>query len=256
MATRTIGAMFVFTVVLEGCTVNASCVGPVMLNAVLVAEVSPLDVATKVYPLPPRSIRRLPKKAIPLSGLLLVKLPDRVPPAGLFPMAIVIGLVAFVTMLPSWSRMDRTIGAMFVFTGVFDGWTENESCAAPKILKALLVTGVNELELATRVYPLPPALMRRLLNVAKPLSEVLVKAPINVPLDGLFARPICDLVRGRRHKVPELVTYFDLDGRSDYGVCGCVARCRLKNNCAADAAEILKAMLVVEIKKPEEATSV
>ena len=100
-ATSTVGEIDAPAVVFVGCTTNPSFVGPIMLNAELVAEVNPLDVATNVYPLPPVSIRRLPKKAIPLSGLLLVKLPERVPPAGLLPMAIVTGLVAFVTMLPN-----------------------------------------------------------------------------------------------------------------------------------------------------------
>jgi len=58
------------------------------LNAELVAEERLPDVAVKVYPLPGRLIERFEKVAMPFTAATL-RVPERVPPPGLAPRAMV-----------------------------------------------------------------------------------------------------------------------------------------------------------------------
>ena len=70
-----------------------------MLKVLLVAPVTPVAAAVRVYPVPDLSRERVLNEAIPLEGAI-VRVPDKVPPPALVPMAKVMELVGPVTVLP------------------------------------------------------------------------------------------------------------------------------------------------------------
>src|SRR5436189_144145 len=105
-ATCTAGVIAAPAAALLGCTVKASFAAAptLMLNAVLVAPVRPVADAASLYPGPalPRLRLALPARR---SSDLTVVVPERVPLAGLVPIATVMLVVAVVTVLPwaSWT---------------------------------------------------------------------------------------------------------------------------------------------------------
>src|SRR5262245_15992571 len=98
-ATATAGVMAAPATVLLGWTVIASraAAPAVMSNAALVAPVRPADDAASVYPAPTLSIDRLANVATPPTAAR-VRVPDSVPPPGLFPSATVTLAVELVRL--------------------------------------------------------------------------------------------------------------------------------------------------------------
>lgn len=80
---------------------------PLMLNALLVAEVRPLLDAISVYPLPDLLTERPLKVATPCVAFT-VATPSKVPPPGLAPMATVAGPAKLKPRLPPTSSACTT----------------------------------------------------------------------------------------------------------------------------------------------------
>jgi hypothetical protein len=142
-------------VVFVGCTVNANCVAVpgVILNPVLVADVSAPEVAFNVYPVPVLLILILGNVATPATAVC-VAVPDSVPLPGFVPIARITALTADVTTLPSASSMlTCTFGVIDAAAAVFVGCTVNANCVAVPgvILKPLLVAAVSAPEVAFNV---------------------------------------------------------------------------------------------------------
>src|SRR5436190_22937609 len=78
--------------------------GARMLNRADVPLFNLPDAATSVYPLPALLMRRSGKVAMPLLALF-VSVPERIPPVGLDPRAIVTASVEFVTTSPNASTI-------------------------------------------------------------------------------------------------------------------------------------------------------
>src|SRR6266513_1267739 len=83
------------------------------LNALLVAAPTPMAEATNVYPLPPASMLKSGKVAIPPDAATVL-VPERVPPPGLVPRAIVTSPVKVGTMTPATSFTETRIGGVRV----------------------------------------------------------------------------------------------------------------------------------------------
>src|SRR6266581_792588 len=100
---------------------------------------------------------RLEKVATPLTAATVV-VPERLPLAGLVPMATVMLVVAVVTGLPwaSWTA-TCTAGVIAAPVAVLLGCTVKTSfaAAATPMLNALLVVPVRLVADAVRVYPVP-----------------------------------------------------------------------------------------------------
>jgi hypothetical protein len=82
--------------------------GAVTENVLLVAEVSPVDAATRVYPFAALSIERSLKLAIPDDALFVV-VPLSTAPLGFVPIDILMEALEDVTTLPALSRI-ATVG--------------------------------------------------------------------------------------------------------------------------------------------------
>src|SRR2546429_686889 len=80
--------------------------GTVMLKPLLMAPVRLVAEAMRVYPLPALSILKFAKVATPLTAATVV-VPERVPLAGLVPIATAMLGVAVVTVLP-WASWTAT----------------------------------------------------------------------------------------------------------------------------------------------------
>jgi hypothetical protein len=125
----------------------------VTLKAPLVAPVSPMEEAVNVYKSPVWLILRSLKAATPDEAFFVV-VPDRVPPPGLFPMAIVIEAVDEVMVLPrlSWTL---TVGGpgIELLTVTFPGCVVKASlAAAPAVMSnAVLVAPVSPVAVAVNM---------------------------------------------------------------------------------------------------------
>src|SRR5256712_7957157 len=108
----------------------------VMLNALLVAPVSPLAAAVSVYP-PDLSMEMLLKVATPPTAAT-VRVPESVPPAELVPIARVMEFVAVVTRAPLASCTCTWIAGEIATVGAaLEGWTLKASCAGGPAAAAL-----------------------------------------------------------------------------------------------------------------------
>ena len=166
-----------------------------MLNASDVAVVNPLEVASKVYPVPALLILKSLNVATPLEAAF-VSVPLSVPLPALLFMAIVTLSVAEVTRLSFASRIRTvTAGEIELPAVVFVGcWLKTSFVAVPTVmLNALDVAVVNEPEVTDNVYPVPELLMFKSLNVATPLEAAFVSVPLSVPLPALLAMAIVTL---------------------------------------------------------------
>src|SRR5512142_610070 len=95
-----------------------------MLNATLVSETRPEEVARSVYPFAALSMLRLLNVATPAEALRDL-VPESVPPPGLASSATATGLVAVPTRLPNASWISTwTAGAIEAPAGVADGSTK------------------------------------------------------------------------------------------------------------------------------------
>src|SRR2546425_2337328 len=109
----------------------------VMLNALLVAPVSPLAAAVSVYPAPDLSMEMLLKVATPPTAAT-VRVPESVPAAGLVPIARVMEFVAVVTRAPLASCTCTWIAGEIATVGAaLEGWTLKASCAGGPAAAAL-----------------------------------------------------------------------------------------------------------------------
>src|SRR4029077_20899699 len=135
---------------------------------------------------------RLENVATPLTAATEV-VPDKVPPLGFVPMAIVMEVAALVTVLPWASWMVTCIaGVIAAPAPTFVGCTVKASFdAVPLVtLKAVLVAPVRPAAAATRVYPVPVLLMPRLEKVATPFTAATVVVPDNAPPPGFVPMTI------------------------------------------------------------------
>src|SRR5207249_945080 len=123
--------------------------GTVMLKPLLMAPVRLVAEAMRVYPLPALSILKFAKVATPLTAATVV-VPERVPLAGLVPIATAMLLVAVVTMLPwaSWiatctagviaappaALLGCTVKASFAAVPTPVGWTGPEVLHPPSAI--------------------------------------------------------------------------------------------------------------------------
>src|SRR2546427_454408 len=130
---------------------------------------------------------RSEKVATPLTAATVV-VPERVPLAGLVPIATVMLVVAVVTVLPwaSWTA-TCTAGVIAAPAAALLGCTVKASfAAAPTLmLNAVLVAPVRPVADAASVQPVPGLLMLRFAKVATPLTAATVGVPARVPLAGL-----------------------------------------------------------------------
>src|SRR5437867_11444194 len=113
---------------------------------------------------------RLKKVATPLTAATVV-VPERVPLAGLVPMATVMLVVAVVTVLPwaSWTA-TCTAGAIPAPAAAVLGCTVRTSFAASPalVLDALLVALLRPAARAATLYPAPAQCRPHADNVATP----------------------------------------------------------------------------------------
>src|SRR5881396_1778447 len=152
-----------------------------MSNGGLVARASPGAVPVSVYPLPARSMLRLRKVATPATAGTVV-VPERVPLAGLAPIAAVTSPVKLVARLPNPSRAVTSIwGAIVAFAVAVLGGTLNASCVAGP------ATTRNEVDVARRpsvvadsVYQASALSMVRFEKVATPPTAATVVSPERV----------------------------------------------------------------------------
>src|SRR5690348_8029746 len=174
-----------------GSTVKASLVAApgVMLKPELVAPVTPVAEALKVYPVPTLSIDKPEKVATPDTGVWPAP-PVRAPPPALFPIASETAFAKPVATLSlASSAVTVTAGAMAAWDAALVGSCEKTRCvAAPGVmLKAALVAGVGPVFEAVRVYPVPALLMLMPGKLATPLIAGTVVVPEITPPPALFA---------------------------------------------------------------------
>jgi hypothetical protein len=127
------------------------------------------------------------KVATPLTALTGLE-PASVPPTGLVPIASVIGTVEEVTVFPPASCTITVAAGDIVAPAValVGCWRNASLVAGPRvILKVLLVAAVRLPLVALRVYPVPVLLTLKSLNVATPLTALMIVVPDSVPLPGL-----------------------------------------------------------------------
>ena len=125
----------------------------IILNAELVAEVRPADVAVSVYPLPAWLILRSLNAAMPLEAFLEL-VPLNVPPPGFVPMATVMDAEDDVTVLLKLSWTVVVGGPPMAAPAlVFTGWVVKTTllAAAAATLNALLVALVSPVDDAISV---------------------------------------------------------------------------------------------------------
>src|SRR5437899_1985711 len=131
--------------------------GAVRLKPLLLAPVRFVADAVRVYPVPGLLMFRFAKVATPLTAATVV-VPERVPLAGLVPIATVMLVVAVVTVLPwaSWTA-TCTPGVIDAPGTTLLGCTVKASfAAAPTLmLNTLLVVPVRLVAAAVNVYPVP-----------------------------------------------------------------------------------------------------
>src|SRR5688500_8910206 len=130
---------------------------------------------------------RAGKVATPLTAAT-VAVPDRVPPPGVAPMAMVTLWVAVVTVLPNRSRIaTTTAGEIALVVMPLEGWIVKASRLAGPADTAnwVLVAATRFGEAADRVYPVPALLMLSPGKVATPLAAATVVTPDRVPLPAL-----------------------------------------------------------------------
>ena len=127
--TCTAGLMVAPAAVPVGCTVKTNWFGcaAVISKGALAAPVRPAAVADSVYPTPARSMRRVGKAATPPTAATVV-VPERLPPAGLLPIATVTLPAKPSALLPKASRAVTSIwGVMVVPAAAGLGCTVNAS---------------------------------------------------------------------------------------------------------------------------------
>ena len=172
---------------LLGCTANARCVAPPAetLNVELVAVVSPVAPAVRVYPVPALLTLNVENVATPLTAATVV-VPERVPLPGFAPMATVTFPVNPVPIRPAASSaVTCTAGVMVPPAATLPGSTVNTSCVNAVMLNWTLETAVRPIEVARNRYPVPGLLMLRSENVATPPTAATVFVPDRVPPPGL-----------------------------------------------------------------------
>src|SRR6267143_3215526 len=187
--TCTAGAIAAPAVVVVGCTVKTSCVAvpAVMLNAPLVAPVSPAAVTASVYPVPGLSMLSVAKFATPATAAT-VAVPASVPPPGLVPIATVTFPVNPLAVFPCPSRaVTCTVGVIVAPAVVVVGCTVKTSCVAvPAVmLNAPLVAPVSPAAVTASVYPVPGLSMLSVAKFATPATAATVAVPASVPPPGL-----------------------------------------------------------------------
>src|SRR4029077_3990602 len=158
---------------------------PVVLNAPDVPASALLDAASG-YPVPTLWMLSVENVAPPLTAATLA-VPDRVPPPGFAPMAMVTVPVNVVAVFPAAScAATFTGGAMLAPAVASLGCTVNTSCVGVTggMLKRPLVTPVRPVDVARRRYPFPALLIDRSEKVATPATAATVFVPDSVPLPG------------------------------------------------------------------------
>src|SRR5439155_1347988 len=124
-------------VALDGCTENTrrTAAPATMLNGALGTVGSPPAATVSVYPVPSLSILKVANVATPPTAATVL-VPDRVPPPGLVPIAVVTLPVNPVAVLPCAScAVTWTAGVIVVPAVVLLGWTLNTSwLAAPGVM--------------------------------------------------------------------------------------------------------------------------
>ena len=127
--------------------------GLLILKALLVVPVRPVDDAVSVYPVPAWLMLKSLNEATPETAFFTVA-PLRIPPLGLVPIATVIDAVEDVTVLPKLSRTATAGGPdRLLPAAAFPGCVVKASdAAAPAlILNALLDAPVSPVDDAVKV---------------------------------------------------------------------------------------------------------
>src|SRR5881396_1896294 len=203
---------------------------------------------------------RLAKVATPLTAATVV-VPERVPLAGLVPIATVMLVVAVVTLLPwaSWTA-TCTAGVIAAPAAAVLGCAVKTSFAAGPTLRvmlnALLVAPMRPVADAVSVYPVPGLLMLRFAKVATPLTAATVVVPARVPLAGLV--PIATVML-----VVAVVTVLPWASWTATCTAGVIAApaaavlgCTVKTSFAAAPTPMLNAPLVAPVRPVADAISV
>src|SRR5690348_5722275 len=144
-----------------------------MLNAELVAPVTPVAVAERVYPFPALSMEALLKVATPLTGDTLATVPDRVPLLGFVPIASEIWFVAEVTRLLRASRISTWIaGAIDAPDTALVGCTAKFRFAAAPGFTTTVGSWVISVPFTVAVTVFDSATVDERVPVATPLTVV------------------------------------------------------------------------------------
>src|SRR5882672_10833886 len=125
-----------------------------------------------------------------------VAVPDRVPPAGLVPIATVTLPVNPRATFPTpSSAVTRTAGVIVAPAVVLLGWTVNTRCVAVTVvtLNNGLFTATRPVDVARSRYPFPALLIDRSGNVATPATATTGLVPERVPPPGFAVAGIAKL---------------------------------------------------------------
>src|SRR5437764_19709 len=195
---------------------------------------------------------RFAKVATPLTAATVV-VPERVPLAGLVPIATVMLVVAVVTALP-WASWTATCTAGVIAapaTALLGGTAKTSFAAGPTLtlmLNALLVAPFSPVAYAVSLYPLSVASRRTSELVATPLTAATVVVPERVPLAGLV--PIARVML-----VVAVITVLPWASWTATCIAGVIAPpaavllgCTVKASFAAAPAPMLNALLVALVR--------
>src|SRR5947209_5913581 len=203
---------------------------------------------------------RSEKVATPLTAATVV-VPERVPLAGLVPIATVMLVVAVVTVLPwaSWTA-TWTAGVIAAPAAALLGCTVKASFAAGPtlmlMLNALLVAPVRPVAVAVTVWPVAARLLLYAALFRSPLTAATVVVPARVPLAGLV--PIATVML-----VVAVVTVLPWASWTATCTAGVIAApaavllgCTVKASFAAAPTLMLNTLLVAPVRPVADAVSV
>src|SRR5205809_860195 len=201
---------------------------------------------------------RSEKVATPLTAATVV-VPERVPLAGLVPIATVMLVVAVVTVLPwaSWTA-TCTAGVIAAPAAALLGCTVKASfAAAPTLmLNAVLVAPVRPVADAFSASPIPALSILSLHDAPPILTAATVVVPARVPLAGLV--PIATVML-----VVAVVTVLPWASWTAACTAGVIAApaaavlgCTVKASFAAAPTPMLNALLVAPVRPVADAVSV
>src|SRR5436190_1016418 len=201
---------------------------------------------------------RFAKVATPLTAATVV-VPERVPLAGLVPIATVMLVVAVVTGLP-WASWTATWTARVIAApaAVSLGCTVKTSFAAAPtaMLNALLVPPVRPVADAVSLSPVPALSLHGSLPISTPLTAAIVVVTEMVPLAGSVPIVTVMLVVAVVTVLPWASWTATCTAGAIPAPAAAVLGCTVKTSFAASPAPMLNALLVALVRPVAVAGSV